>query len=315
MSAEALQVKDAKGSGDMIGLDAGEFLIMGGDQAYPQSSALEYQHRLIDPYNWAFTPGSEDGSGGAERKLFALPGNHDWYDGLGAFDSLFCSARDRISEGDGKLIGGWRCKQHRSYFAIRLPHDWWIWGADIQLGGVFDDPQRDYFDIMSKETSSKSKIILCLAEPSWTHENYDNLFEIVTIAQSNGAKVCAVLAGDLHHYSHYIAVKCLDKSETGTDKTSPLLETHFITCGGGGAFAHATHGLKSSLELKWPEAGAVDADRSRSTKKGVQAFRGSLLGAEAQSGLRNVEGQSARAYEMQPKADLSVAERRAASCA
>ena len=160
MSAEALQVKDAKGSGDMIGLDAGEFLIMGGDQAYPQSSALEYQHRLIDPYNWAFTPGSENGSGGAERKLFALPGNHDWYDGLGAFDSLFCSARDRISEGDGKLIGGWRCKQHRSYFAIRLPHDWWIWGADIQLGGVFDDPQRDYFDIMSKETSSKSKIIL-----------------------------------------------------------------------------------------------------------------------------------------------------------
>ncbi len=285
----------------MITLDAGEILIMGGDQAYPQSSALEYQHRLIDPYNWAFTPAETGLPDQKERKLFALPGNHDWYDGLGAFDSLFCSARDRISEGDGKLIGGWRCKQHRSYFAIRLPDDWWIWGADIQLGGVLDDPQRDYFDIMSKETGAGSKIMLCLAEPSWTHENYDNLFEIVTIAQSNGAKVCAVLAGDLHHYSRYVAVRSLSETEDVSDKNSPLLGTQFITCGGGGAFAHATHGLKSSLELKWPDAGAIDADRARSTKKGVQAFRGSLLGEDARSGLRNVKVE-AKSYEMQPKA-------------
>lgn len=301
MAADSLQVKGAKSSDAPVILDAGEILIMGGDQAYPQSSALEYQHRLIDPYNWAFAPASPEAAGKAERKLFALPGNHDWYDGLGAFDSLFCSARDRISEGEGKLIGGWRCKQHRSYFAIRLPYDWWIWGADIQLGGVFDDPQRDYFDIMSKETGNASKIILCLAEPSWTHENYDNLFEIVTIAQSKGAKVCAVLAGDLHHFSHYIATRALDAPHSGGDPPSPLLQTHFITCGGGGAFAHATHGLKSSVELKWPAEGAIDADFSRSTQKGVQAFRGSLLGEEASSALRNVEVK-AKSYELQSKA-------------
>ena len=69
----------------------------------------------------------------AERKLFAIPGNHDWYDGLNAFDSLFCSSRDRLSESKGNVIGGWQCQQHRSYWAIRLPYNWWIWGADIQF--------------------------------------------------------------------------------------------------------------------------------------------------------------------------------------
>lgn len=58
-------------------LDAGEILIMGGDQAYPQSSALEYQARLIDPYNWAFALGTELNGAGKERMLFAIPGNHD----------------------------------------------------------------------------------------------------------------------------------------------------------------------------------------------------------------------------------------------
>ena len=32
-----------------------------------------------------------------DRKLFAIPGNHDWYDGLNAFDGLFCSSRDKLS--------------------------------------------------------------------------------------------------------------------------------------------------------------------------------------------------------------------------
>ena len=146
MAPESLTVKGVN-KADEHRLPAGEILVMGGDQAYPQSSVQEYQDRFLDPYNWAYTTDTP------RRKLFALPGNHDWYDGLGAFDSLFCSARDRISGGIGKQIGGWRCHQHRSYFAIKLPHDWWIWGADIQLAGVLDDSQRDYFDLVSKKAT------------------------------------------------------------------------------------------------------------------------------------------------------------------
>ena len=71
------------------------------------------------------------------------------------------------------------------------------------------------------------------------HKNYDNLHEISMLARKNGAKICAVIAGDWHHYSRY---------------TSEVLGTQFITCGGGGAFAHATHGLKPRLKLKWATA-------------------------------------------------------------
>jgi hypothetical protein len=206
---------------------------MGGDQVYPDATKQEYSNRLRDPYDWAFST-TDPG-----RKLFAIPGNHDWYDGLSAFSALFCSARDRISKGQGTQIGGWRCQQHRSYFAIKLPHDWWIWGPDIQLADNLDDSQRDYFDLMSEQTKPGDNIILCLAEPSWLHKNYDNLHEISMLARKHGAKICAVIAGDWHHYSRY---------------TSDDLGIQFITAGGGGAFAHATHGLKRRVALSWATA-------------------------------------------------------------
>ncbi|MCB1507073.1 MAG: metallophosphoesterase [Hyphomicrobiaceae bacterium] len=232
MASERLAVEGSHSGWPDIELPAGQILVMGGDQAYPQATTQEYQERLVNPYTWAFSTDVPT------RKLFVIPGNHDWYDGLNAFTSLFTSARVRISGGIGRQIGGWRCYQHRSYFAIKLPHDWWIWGPDIQLGGEIDDPQRDYFDIVSDHTRPGDKIIICLAEPSWHHENYDNLHEISMLARKKGAKICAVLAGDWHHYSRY---------------ENPDLGIQFITCGGGGAFAHATHQLKTELELHWAE--------------------------------------------------------------
>ncbi len=225
LAADRLEV-----AGCATPLPAGKLLIMGGDQVYPDATKQEYSNRLRDPYDWAFSTTNP------QRKLFAIPGNHDWYDGLSAFSALFCSARDRISKGLGTQIGGWRCQQHRSYFAIKLPHDWWIWGPDIQLADNLDDSQRDYFDLMSEQTKEGDNIILCIAEPSWLHRNYDNLHEISMLARKHGAKVCAVVAGDWHHYSRY---------------TSDKLGIQFITAGGGGAFAHATHGLKQRVALSW----------------------------------------------------------------
>ncbi len=225
MAADRLTVAGAPDA-----LPAGGLLVMGGDQVYPDATKQEYQTRLRDPYDWAYSTETP------QRKVFAIPGNHDWYDGLSSFSALFCSARDRISRGLGAQIGGWRCHQNRSYFAIKLPHDWWIWGPDIQLADNLDDSQRDYFDLMADQTKPGDKIILCLAEPSWLHQNYDNLHEISMLARKNGARIMAVLASDWHHYSRY---------------TCDRLGVQFITCGGGGAFAHATHGLRRRISLNW----------------------------------------------------------------
>ena len=69
--------------------------------------------------------------------MLALPGNHDWYDGLTAFLRLFTQDR---------MIGGWRTEQKRSYFTVQLPHRWWLVGLDSQLDSYFDDPQLKYFE-------------------------------------------------------------------------------------------------------------------------------------------------------------------------
>ena len=166
----------------------GEILIMGGDQCYPQATREDYKHRLLLPFNWAFS------SRTADRKLFAIPGNHDWYDGLNAFDSLFCSSRDRLSAAKGNVIGGWQCQQHRSYWAIRLPHNWWIWGADIQFSKYLDTAQVNYFETMAAQMQKGDNLIICLAEPSWMiadlqgHDEEENFFKITSIARDKGAQ-------------------------------------------------------------------------------------------------------------------------------
>jgi hypothetical protein len=226
---------DVRGAGK---LRHGEILIMGGDQCYPQATREEYKKRLLQPFNWAYSTPNPD------RKLFAIPGNHDWYDGLAAFDSLFCSSRDKLSNDKGNLIGGWQCQQHRSYWALRLPYNWWIWGADIQFSKYLDTAQVNYFEAVAEQMGPQDNLIICLAQPSWMladltgQDEEENFFKITTIARRRGARVIAVIAGDWHNYNRYY---------------QPELDVHFITSGGGGAFLHPTHVLKNSISVRWPE--------------------------------------------------------------
>ncbi len=220
-------------------LPAGDTLIMGGDQCYPQATREGYKHRLINPFTWAFDVPKP------MRKLFAIPGNHDWYDGLNAFDSLFCSSRDKLSETKGNTIGGWQCQQHRSYWAMRLPYNWWIWGPDIQFSKFLDAAQINYFELIASQMSEGDNLVICIAEPDWLisdikgeDDEEENFLKITTIARKRGARVCAVLAGDWHHYNRYAA------SDIGV---------HFITAGGGGAFLHPTHVLKENISVRWPQ--------------------------------------------------------------
>ena len=70
-------------------LPRGRLLIMGGDEIYPAPSREAYREKLVAPYQEALPAGAEGDEGEAPH-LYALPGNHDWYDGLTAFSGLFC---------------------------------------------------------------------------------------------------------------------------------------------------------------------------------------------------------------------------------
>lgn len=223
-------------------LPRGRLLVMGGDQVYPTASREEYLNRMKGPYNAAMQNADKD----RHPYLYAIPGNHDWYDGLTSFMRLFCQQG---------WIGGWKTEQRRSYFAIKLPHNCWLWGLDIQLDADLDEPQKQYFlKVLEKGgMDDETRIILCTAEPSWVfanklgegqqpeqHKIMRSLEYVHKLIRGDveqevkrpRPKVAVTMAGDLHHYCRYESVDGAGQK---------------ITAGGGGAFLHCSHDLPESL--------------------------------------------------------------------
>ncbi len=216
-------------------------LVLGGDQVYPTATREEYERRFAGPYEAALPWVPDD----QRPRLFAIPGNHDWYDGLTSFMRLVCQRR---------WIGGWQTRQARSYFAMKLPRGWWLLGTDIQLEADIDKPQLDFFRKVAKEMKAGDRVILCTAEPAWVHtphhpNAFDNLayFERAVICPS-GAKLSLTLTGDLHHYARY-------EDESG--------QCHKVTAGGGGAYLYGTHLLPEEISLE-----AADREEGGDGKSG-----------------------------------------------
>lgn len=216
-----------------LSLPRASTLILGGDQVYPTSTVDAYRFQLGAPYSFARPDHNRQSDDGTP--VYAIPGNHDWYDGLVSFLAFF--SREKSWH-----MGAWRTRQRRSYFALELTEKWWLWAIDIQLAEDMDQPQADYFKIIAERMPRETKIILCGAEPGWLYaEKNAKSFEIVDYAVSiairanRGHTVPILLSGDTHHYSRYT-------TEEGVQ---------FITSGGGGAFLHPTHQLEDNIVIRW----------------------------------------------------------------
>jgi hypothetical protein len=216
-------------------LPRGRILLLGGDQVYPSATPEQYEDRFIGPFASAL-PWTEHPD---KPHMFALPGNHDWYDGLVSFLRVFCAR-------DGH-VGGWATRQRRSYFAIKLPNNWWVWAIDIQLDTYIDDVQLDYF--LGQEVEEGDKVILMTAKPAWVKAvperteppswRYLSYFE-ERVVRLKGATLPIVITGDLHHYARYEPASGPGAGDAPTR----------ITAGGGGAYLSATHTLKDTLDLR-----------------------------------------------------------------
>lgn len=246
---------------DTITLPMTKFVVLGGDQVYPLATREEYRKRMVDPSAMAFRTGRTGVPGPPDNDapgLFVLPGNHDWYDGLTSFIRLFCQ---------GRTLGPLQTCQQRSYFVIRLPGDWWLWGVDVQLEADLDDPQKKFFneilDHMTKVSEGRTpRVIVCTGQPSWVHcgtspsnrdtmrptpADHNTLSYLERFIAKTGAQVALTLSGDLHHYSHYVA-------ETPGGP-------HRVTAGGGGAYFYPTHNLPERLDV--PTASKDDLWRKK----------------------------------------------------
>ncbi len=241
-------------------LRRGKVLVLGGDEVYPVAAPAAYEDRMVGPYRTALPAGRSPGRAGV---LLALPGNHDWYDGLTSFIRLFTRQRN---------IGGWRTIQTRSYFALRLTGGddapgWWLLGLDSQLGQYIDEPQLDYFyNTVTARLLPGDAIILCVAAPYWAKaaENPSAFRQVHFFEQDylrrrfnrragmfeeTGASVRLWLTGDQHHYSRYEETVPGEQGEDSPAAPADPRRTQLITCGLGGAFLADAGWLPAQLTL------------------------------------------------------------------
>ena len=227
---------DIEREGETHRTERGQLLVFGGDAVYPVPKAREYENRMLGPYRSALPC-----AGGEAPELFAIPGSHDWYDGLVNFTSIFCRSR---------WIGGWKTNQRRSYFAIKLPHGWWLWGIDIQFGAQIDEVQLRYFaDVAADQMQRGDRVILCMAKEvesgrkgDEVHSDRDVGYLEREIIQPSGAQLLLYFKSGKHYYSRYEEID------------GPR---HHIESGGGGAFLHPTHNLPEHADHPGPDGPAA----------------------------------------------------------
>ncbi|MFI6922937.1 metallophosphoesterase family protein [Nonomuraea spiralis] len=217
------------------------FAVIASDVIYPTGSGNEYGDKFFRPYK------------DYEAPIYAIPGNHDWYDGLGGFMRVFCDAPPLKPKPDRGLRGllwrkpetidearlaearelrgrpAQRAAQPASYWAIESD-SLLIVGVDTGIKNVLDKRQTAWLRRVSLDPRPK---ILVTGKPIYTgNVHKPSLLEeggtIDDIVRDPAHRYVAAIGGDVHNYQRY-PVKVGDRV------------IQYIVTGGGGAFMHATH--------------------------------------------------------------------------
>ncbi|SDH35227.1 Calcineurin-like phosphoesterase [Sinosporangium album] len=220
------------------------FAVVASDVVYPAGAPSDYEDNFFRPYQDYPSP------------IYAVPGNHDWYDGLGGFMRVFCGAPplaaghhrvgaplqrllwrkpERIDEARlaeaAKRRGapGQRAAQPGPYWVMDTPN-LLIVGVDTGIGGCIDAEQGTWLREVSRDPRPK---ILVTGKPIYSRNRYEpSPIEgggtIDDIVRDPACNYVAAIGGDIHNYQHY-PVKVADRT------------IHYLVAGGSGAFTHATH--------------------------------------------------------------------------
>lgn len=247
-------------------LPSGRLLVFGGDEVYPYATSESYRQQLDLPYrltaSWPGAP--RDGLDAEQPSVVAIPGNHDWYGGIGHFEDILVRPQT--------FADHWKTPQTERWWVVGLSHGWWLWGVDTALDNTMDDPQKAFFARAAERLSPGDRVIVCSPVPLWQlrqkrEEKYFELRQIFDrLMEASGASIPLFLAGDTHIFAHYRRID------------GPTDEDH-ITAGGGGAFMQPTHNLPEQVPLergnpdfkltqRWPRP--VDSRRLATDVGGVR---------------------------------------------
>ena len=228
-----------------------QFAFISSDVIYPAGGVNEYLEKFYRPYQNLPFP------------IYAVPGNHDWYDGLHGFAVHFCGAapyrkppRPRGGSGPrAKLRNilwrdpeevdpavlercrelrpepGQRSEQPAPYFVLEAgPVD--LVGIDNGIRGTVDREQGEWLRRVSRR-SPKPKVLV-LGKPIYADGEYhpreiEGGGTVDKIVRDPANNYVATVVGDKHNYQRY-----------GVDVGGGRVIQHIVS-GGGGAFTHATH--------------------------------------------------------------------------
>ena len=232
------------------------------DVIYPAGDVNEYEDKFFWPYR--NLPGP----------IYAIPGNHDWYDGLHGFMTHFCEAdpdkRPKASPGRffGRILRKalWRepnpmeqdllervgpLRQERSdqpgpYFGMEVGPILLV-GIDPGISGTIDKEQGEWLKRISQHP--KPKILLTgkpLVVDARTKDlEIDGGGGVREIVDKADHRYIAVIGGDIHNYQRYpIAM--------------PGGQTiQHIVSGAAGAYTKATHKIP---KVKFEDVGCTEED-------------------------------------------------------
>lgn len=284
-------------------LPRGRMLIVGGDTAYPVADRAALCERWQAPLVWASR--ADD----AQRldtglPIFAIPGNHDYYDDLDGFARQFRqqATRDGVSSVKGKppplRLPGYERRQSASYFRLHLPFDWQVWGIDLGISPTDEHPidtrQLQYF-CGGQETPRK--LIVVTALPVAVHrapakalvQPFKDL-RLTPLSAPKGS-VRLDLSGDVHLYERYWGSKRPVASGLESDHidSGPVSGNYAAVVSGlGGAFHHPIQVREGSRkdridpQTAWPreaQSRADIADVLTRPRKVFQAGSVGVLGA------------------------------------
>ncbi|MEU5597649.1 metallophosphoesterase [Streptomyces sp. NPDC020298] len=225
-----------------------DFAVLASDVIYPVGSTDDYGTKFFRPYQDYRAP------------IYAIPGNHDWYEDLGAFMRVFCDDTPPLApEPAPRPLGRawWRsllwhkprpADEQRLAAARTLrsapeqravqPGPYWaidagpvrIIGIDTGLLGTIDAEQGAWLREVSQGPRPK---ILVTGSPLYVDgERHPCAIEgggtVDDIVRDPAHHYVAAIGGDIHNYQRY-----------PVDVDGRTVQ--YVVSGGGGAFMHATH--------------------------------------------------------------------------
>jgi hypothetical protein len=180
-----------------------DLMVIASDVVYPAGGRGEYAAKFFRPYR------------DYRKPILAVPGNHDWYDGLDGFH--WCFVR-----GEGERPAA----QPAPYWALDTG-PLRIVGIDTGILGRLDGAQLAWLRRAAAERDVPK--VLVTGTPLVAGAAMRSGDPVLAIVNDPAHRFVAVLAGDVHNYQRS-AVRLPDGRVV-----------HHVVCGGGGAYTNATH--------------------------------------------------------------------------